>query len=50
MFGSNFPVDSLSSSFDDLYKRLSNIIGTKNSEDIFFQTEQLIYFSKLSIS
>jgi predicted TIM-barrel fold metal-dependent hydrolase len=50
MFGSNFPVDSLSSSFDDLYKRLSNIIGTKNSEDIFFQTAKRIYFSKLSIS
>ena len=31
MFGSNFPVDSLSSSFDDLYTRLNNIIGTQNS-------------------
>jgi len=50
MFGSNFPVDSLSSSFDDLYKRLSNIIGIKNSEDIFFRTAQRTYFSKLSIS
>jgi len=45
MFGSNFPVDSLSSSFDDLYKRLSNIIGIKNSEDIFFRTAQRTYFS-----
>ena len=50
MFGSNFPVDSLSSSFDDLYMRLNNIIGTQNSEDIFFQTAQRTYFSKLSIS
>ena len=50
MFGSNFPVDSLSSSFDDLYKRLNNIIGIKNTEDIFFQTAQQTYFSKLSIS
>ena len=50
MFGSNFPVDSLSSSFDDLYMRLNNIIGTQNSEDIFFQTAQQTYFSKLSIS
>ena len=50
MFGSNFPVDSLSSSFDDLYMRLNNIIGIKNSEDIFFQTAQRTYFSKLSIS
>ena len=50
MFGSNFPVDSLSSSFDDLYMRLNNIIGTKNTEDIFFQTAQRTYFSKLSIS
>ena len=44
MFGSNFPVDSLSSSFDDLYKRLNNIIGIKNTEDIFFQTAQRTYF------
>ena len=50
MFGSNFPVDSLSSSFDDLYMRLNNIIGIKNTEDIFFQTAQRTYFSKLSIS
>ena len=50
MFGSNFPVDSLSSSFDDLYMRLNNIIGTQNSEEIFFQTAQRTYFSKLSIS
>ena len=50
MFGSNFPVDSLSSSFDDLYKRLNNIIGIKNTEDIFFKTAQRTYFSKLSIS
>ena len=50
MFGSNFPVDSLSSSFDDLYTRLNNIIGIKNTEDIFFQTAQRTYFSKLSIS
>ena len=50
MFGSNFPVDSLSSSFDDLYMRLNNIIGIKNTEDIFFKTAQRTYFSKLSIS
>ena len=50
MFGSNFPVDSLSSSFDDLYKRLNNIIGIKNTEDIFFKTAQRTYFSNLSIS
>ena len=50
MFGSNFPVDSLSSSFDDLYMRLNNIIDIKNTEDIFFQTAQRTYFSKLSIS
>ena len=50
MFGSNFPVDSLSSSFDDLYMRLNNIVGIKNTEDIFFQTAQRTYFSKLSIS
>ena len=50
MFGSNFPVDSLSSSFDDLYKRLNKIIGIKHTEDIFFQTAQRTYFSKLSIS
>ena len=50
MFGSNFPVDSLSSSFDDLYMRLNKIIGIKNTEDIFFQTARRTYFSKLSIS
>ena len=50
MFGSNFPVDSLTSSFDDLFKRLNNIIGTQNSEDIFFQTAKRTYFSKLTIS
>ena len=50
MFGSNFPVDSLSSSFDDLFMRLNNIIGIKNTEDIFFKTAQRTYFSKLSIS
>ena len=50
MFGSNFPVDSLSSSFEDLYKRLYNIVGIKNSEDVFFETAKRTYFSKLSIS
>ena len=50
MFGSNFPVDSISSSFDDLFRRLYSIIGRKNSEDIFFRTAQRTYFSNLSIS
>ena len=49
MFGSNFPVDSLSSTFDELFRRLDNIIDEKDSEDIFFQTAKRIYFSNFSM-
>ena len=45
MFGSNFPVDSLSSSLDVLFKRLTNIIDEKYFDDVFFNTAQRIYFS-----
>jgi predicted TIM-barrel fold metal-dependent hydrolase len=50
MFGSNFPVDSLSSTFDELFRRLDNIIDEKDSEDIFFQTARRIYFPSFSMS
>ena len=50
MFGSNFPVDSLSSTFDELFRRLDNIIDEKDSEDIFFQTARRIYFPNFSMS
>ena len=50
MFGSNFPVDSLSSTFDELFRRLDNIIDEKESEDIFFQTARRIYFPNFSMS
>ena len=48
MFGSNFPVDSLSSSFKALFERLTSIIDEKYFEDVFFKTAQRIYFSNFS--
>ena len=48
MFGSNFPVDSLSSSFKDLFERLTGIIDEKYFEDVFFKTAQRIYFPNFS--
>ena len=45
MFGSNFPVDSLSSSFEQLFTRLSSNIDEKDFEDVFSKTAQQIYFS-----
>ena len=48
MFGSNFPVDSLSSSFKDLFERLTGIIDEKYFEDVFFKTAQRTYFPNLS--
>ena len=45
MFGSNFPVDSLSSSFEQLFTRLSSNIDEKDFEDVFSKTAQRIYFS-----
>jgi predicted TIM-barrel fold metal-dependent hydrolase len=48
MFGSNFPVDSLSSSFKALFERLNNIIDEKYFEDVFFKTAQRTYFPNLS--
>ncbi len=47
MFGSNFPVDSLSSSFKELFERLTNLVGEKYFEDVFFKTAQRIYFPNL---
>ena len=47
MFGSNFPVDSLSSSFKELFERLTNIVEEKYFEDVFFKTAQRIYFPNL---
>ena len=47
MFGSNFPVDSLSSSFKALFERLTSIVNEKYFEDVFFKTAQRIYFSDL---
>ena len=48
MFGSNFPVDSLSSSFKALFERLTSIIDEKYFEDVFFKTAQTIYFPNFS--
>ena len=48
MFGSNFPVDSLSSSFKELFERLTNIVEEKCLEDVFFKTAQRTYFPNLS--
>ena len=48
MFGSNFPVDSLSSSFKALFERLTGIIDEKYFEDVFFKTAQSTYFPNLS--
>jgi len=48
MFGSNFPVDSLSSSFKALFERLTSIVGEKYFEDVFFKTAQRIYFPNFS--
>ena len=48
MFGSNFPVDSLSSSFEQLFTRLSSNIDGKDFEDVFSKTAQRIYFSNFS--
>ena len=48
MFGSNFPVDSLSSSFKTLFERLTGIIDEKYFEDVFFKTAQSTYFPNLS--
>ena len=47
MFGSNFPVDSLSSSFKELFERLTNMVDEKYFDDIFFKTAERIYFSDL---
>ena len=47
MFGSNFPVDSLSSSFKELFERLTSIVEEKYFEDVFFKTAQRIYFPDL---
>ena len=48
MFGSNFPVDSLSSSFKALFERLTSIIDEKYFEDVFFKTAQRTYFPNFS--
>ena len=48
MFGSNFPVDSLSSSFKALFERLTSIVDEKYFEDVFFKTAQRIYFPNFS--
>ena len=48
MFGSNFPVDSLSSSFEQLFARLSGNVDEKDFEDVFSKTAQRIYFSNFS--
>jgi len=48
MFGSNFPVDSLSSSFKALFERLTSIVNEKYFEDVFFKTAQRIYFPNFS--
>ncbi|MFL2794168.1 MAG: amidohydrolase family protein [Paracoccaceae bacterium] len=48
MFGSNFPVDSLSSSFKALFERLTSIIDEKYFEDVFFKTAQRVYFPNFS--
>ena len=48
MFGSNFPVDSLSSSFKALFERLTSIVDEKYFEDVFFKTAQRIYFPDFS--
>jgi predicted TIM-barrel fold metal-dependent hydrolase len=48
MFGSNFPVDSLSSSFKALFERLTSIVSEKYFEDVFFKTAQRIYFPNFS--
>ena len=48
MFGSNFPVDSLSSSFEELFERLTNIVEEKCLEDVFFKTAQRTYFPNFS--
>ena len=48
MFGSNFPVDSLSSSFEQLFTRLSSNVDDKDFEDVFSKTAQRIYFSNFS--
>ena len=48
MFGSNFPVDSLSSSFEQLFARLSSNVDEKDFEDVFSKTAQRIYFSNSS--
>ncbi len=47
MFGSNFPVDSLSSSFEELFEKLTSIVDEKYFEDVFFKTAQRIYFPDL---
>ena len=48
MFGSNFPVDSLSSSFKALFERLTSIVDEKYFEDVFFKSAQRIYFPNFS--
>ena len=48
MFGSNFPVDSLSSSFKALFERLTSITDEKYFDDVFFKTAQRIYFPNFS--
>ena len=48
MFGSNFPVDSLSSSFKELFERLTSILDEKYFKDVFFKTAQRIYFPNFS--
>ena len=48
MFGSNFPVDSLTSSFKALFERLTSIVDEKYFEDVFFKTAQRIYFPNFS--
>ena len=47
MFGSNFPVDSLSSSFKALFERLTSVVEEKYFDDVFFKTAQRIYFPDL---
>ena len=48
MFGSNFPVDSLSSSFKALFERLTSLVDEKYFENVFFKTAQRIYFPNFS--
>jgi predicted TIM-barrel fold metal-dependent hydrolase len=47
MFGSNFPVDSLSSSFQELYEAYVTLVPETDHECIFGKTAYNFYFSEL---